>query len=294
METVLYSSLGSRLVIGFKNSTDFICRPWGGRVERALAEYRDKFRDVLKVRPFYNINLILAETCVTFGGETLFERDGSGTFRPTMSIRDRADLFDRAYFTDVQMAVLHVRNMAYGGNVKFQAPLPWAKDSQSITFDMGTIEVSVPENFNECLRLHTFESPMCMRGEMVQGVTIGPQKWGITSATTAETLSQQSYRMIVGSIVEVPGSKIRNVQPEDLDDLTKMEIDRLVAAIDENHVGADLSVHVSDDADRKALVSVPWLSDDFFANSSRPDGKTSALSGRMNSRSSTSADSAKM
>ncbi|MHA1572426.1 MAG: hypothetical protein ACTSX8_00375 [Alphaproteobacteria bacterium] len=177
------------------------------------------------------------------------------------------------FLGDALYLYLWLRTKTLGPALQTAVTCPFCKFEFDYEADLNTVEVRTAESIESAGWDHQLHHPFKIRGVEVQGFELAPTHWSTMEMIVKNAIQNQDTTkmdMIRGSVRRILGqeSGIALVDNE-LDGMTKLDIETLASKLDEREIGPDLSI--SDKCSRckrTFYVSLDWKYDSFFGVSS--------------------------
>lgn len=263
---VLLEDLGPCLPIGVLEGAslakDMDAKAWKMKHERALGEMRSKHKDA-NVAQY--VGMVLS---------TMYNNLGFFDFT-NMSPSDRRGRIGRMFMGDVFYAYMWLRCQALGDVFVVHVTCPHCGFKYQLKADLKTVEVTCADSIEAVKWRYDLLDPFVIQDQEITYFEMGPCKWRTLEAGFcggALNIGAAKAMIIRGSIWKAPELTKGALSEEDLDEMTKRDLEAMTAAIDSHHVGPDMSIEDSCkrcNSDFKA--SIDWGYDSFFSNSSRLD-----------------------
>lgn len=238
---------------------DLAVRPWRMKEERALGKLREEGKSGNLAQ---YVGTVLAYMCTKLGPFNLEE----------MKITERQLIIGQMYMADVFYAYVWLRIQALGKLFPITFQPAWAVEPLKIECDLETIDVRTIEKLEEAISTYKLGTPITIRGKKVTGFKLGPQRWSslenIKGIGQTQDFSIPKLAVIKAGIVEcegIPGEIA--LTDDELDELTKLDLERLTAHMDRHVLGPIMMVEGSHQG-RQFRAPIDWGYDSFFAISS--------------------------
>lgn len=265
------AELGNMLPIGVVSASGargrvFAMRPWRLKEERELGKLRAQHADALLTQ---YISMILATMCQTIGGQDM-EKLGD---------MDARKLFvSQMFVPDVFYTYLSLRIAAIGPELALTLKCPRCNtEIPKFMADLTSTEVwKLPDGSVDLANWdYKFMDPIQLRGKTVTGLRLGPARW--SSLEEADIAKGDSGTAKAVSILGSARGFLGDPQdvalaPHELDEMTKRDVEGLVAMINDKGLGPVMAVDVKckrDRCQRNFLAPIDWGYDSFFSTSSR-------------------------
>jgi hypothetical protein len=263
-KVVQLSEWGQKLPIGFPTpegepARDINFRPWRMKEERELGAVRDKERN-MNVAKF--VGVVLGKMCVQLGPHNF----------DTMKEIERRVIVGQMFMADVYQAYLWLRMVAMGSEIDIDVTCPFCRHGFLFKADLQTVEVHVPESMDDAKWEYELNDPFEVRGNKVERLTMGPARWNcLENVHSGEfNTGEAKSALIHGSIHAVPGFDNVMLSVNELDEMTKRDIEGLTGGIEEHRLGPDMSIEGNcPSCSREFVTALDWGFDGFFGTSSR-------------------------
>jgi len=139
--------------------------------------------------------------------------------------------------------------------------------------DLDTLEVSTVEKPEDALWEYKLQDPYEIRGKLVEKFMMGQAKWqSLEGAETGGRFNTGGAKVVMvrACIKSFNDAGSVPVMESELDEMSKRDIEGILAGIDDNHVGPDMSIeHVCNRCESQIRTSIDWSHGSFFGASSR-------------------------
>jgi hypothetical protein len=260
---VLLPDQGPVLPLGIDGAheRDFSFKRWNLAKEKELGERR-------RNQPNANLgdwaSVLLSEMLVRLGPHDF----------PKLNEAERRLILSQMYMQDVLYLYFWLRYTAMGPALSIKMECPFHEYKFDWPGDLRTMIVRVPDTLDAARWEFKLESPFPLRGSESKKWSLGPVRWSaIEQSNIGRRVNQGKIKaiMIHASILRVDGREIAIAEHE-LDEMTKLDLERHIGQIDSHAVGPDLSLDVrcpDPKCDRRWTTSLDWSYDSFFSISSR-------------------------
>jgi hypothetical protein len=241
-------------------------KAWRAKDEREIGALRDGNRSMT---PGVFASEVLAHFLTCYGGQ-----DVSGLSRP-----QRRLLLSRSWAGDVYAAWFNLRRMVLGNDFDMEIVCV-CKRAFAYTVDLGTVDTHVVDDGAILTRAVVLQDGLEYQGRLHHVATIKPVRWDVYEAMGAggaANLGEIKLRLAANALVGLdgvtqPGGGDLRI-PWDALDLSKRDLETLVATVDQWQPGPDLSVEVGcpycGHNNRRAI---PWTYDSFFSQRASSPG----------------------
>ena len=155
---------------------------------------------------------------------------------------------------------------------------PKCRFDQDFIGDLNTTEVTCPVDVNDLDWEYTLKTPIQLRGRTVTGFFVGQQRWvslegyDMESGAKANVILNSVHSFVGGTIDPSTNKPVQTVlMPNDLDELTKVDLERLADGINERNFGPKMALEivcVKEKCGKTWESALDWRYDDFFSVSS--------------------------
>lgn len=261
VKSITLDKFGNQFPIGFDGEPRaFSFRAWRMKEEREIGALRDQNRNA--TMPEY-VAMILG-TMATKWGKHDFEN---------MKLEERRVILSQAWTADVFHAYARLRVEALGPDLKMRITCATCRNEFDFVGDLSTLDVRTVGKLADALWKYKLTTPIEVRGKKVETLKLGPQRWNVVETMQVSgqyDISGFKIGVILGSIHELEGVGSIPLGGNELDEMTKRDIEGLSTLIDDHRVGPDMSIKGEcPKCKREFLRSLDWGYDDFFASSSR-------------------------
>lgn len=233
---------------------------WNLRKEKELGELR-KQNSELNLGEW--ISMLLGEMCSTIGPHDLRK----------MSQPERQLFVSQLSMPDVLYVYFWLRYCSLGPELRINMECPFHDYKFWWTGDLRTLIVRVPHDFESACWDFEAKDGVELRGKEVRRFRCGPPVWGdIEAAGLGRRINAGKLKaaMIRASVREIEGEAIA-LSDEELDEMTKRDVERMIYLVDENSMGPDLKLEARCDSpkcERDFVTSLDWSYESFFSTSS--------------------------
>ncbi|KKN30258.1 hypothetical protein LCGC14_0835730 [marine sediment metagenome] len=244
----------------------FGIKPWRGREEREIAKLRSQARGNPADFPAKLLGFMFTQV-----GQFDFEQK---------SKEEKSLLISQMLSGDVLYMYIYLRYLCIGNKVRMTVTCEHCGRGFPFTGDLETLEVKCIEAPADAEWTYELSDPLTLRGEKISGLDMVPMSWSTMensirsgSKDGADPVSTKMDVMRGCIFGKQGGDKAKRsaYSVEDLDDMTKRDIERLTAHIEGNAIGPDMRVSDICPACARTFVhNLEWAFDDFFGSSSQP------------------------
>lgn len=265
-EVVTLKSQGPNLPLGIATQDGSLSkaitpRKWRMKEEKELGAKRDEYKGESIAK---YVSVVLASMYSKIGG---YDFDAIDDFnRRLIHISQMA-------LGDVFYAYFWLRYTALGSVLKVDMTCPNCNNQFDFEGDIESLEIKTAATLQESMWDYELRDPIQVRGEDCLGFQMGAARWNAIevqdSAGAMDTGAAKSG-IITGSIHKILGQEQSIILTEDeLDEMSKFDIEKLTAEIDKKSVGPDMSLNGKcPKCKRPFMSSIDWRYDNFFGISS--------------------------
>lgn len=259
--------LGPRLPLGIpgpdgKLHKDIACKPWRGREEREVGRLRGESRD----EGDFPTKLLAY----------MFERVGNHDFTG-MTMPEREVVISQMFFGDGLYAYVWLRTQCIGERLKLDMTCPNCSFEFKYEADLGTIEVRSADDIEAVQWQYDLKHPFQIRGKEAAGFELAPSRWSTIHRAAKEAIetgvpnaNATKMEIMQSCIAGISGAGPVVLTSNELDDMTKIDIEGLAGKIDEHEIGPDMMVSEKCPRCRRRFrVSLDWDYASFFESSSQ-------------------------
>lgn len=261
---VLLKDLGPTLPIGILEgkslSKEMDTKPWKLKQEKQLGEMRARNKDA-NVAQY--VSMVLA---------TMYKILGPYDFTD-MAPSDKRGKVGRMFMGDVFYSYLWLRCVALGHVFDTNIICPLCGFKFQLPADLNTVEITCADDIEACKWDYTLMDPFEIQDTKITHFEMAPAKWrSLEGGISGSGLNTGAAKAMIirGSIWKAPELTRGAFSEEDLDEMTKRDLEKMTAEIDDRHVGPDMSI---EDTCRRCSedfkINIDWGYDSFFGISSR-------------------------
>ncbi len=262
---------GHRLPCGTVDTTtgqlvkDIIFRPWNLRRERQLGKLKTSSA-ADSVMTF--ASAVLTVMCTKLGHiRPGFDEAGGLKMKPQEFAELRLQT-SNLVLEDVLYTWLLLRREAIGPDLEVDGNCPHCRQEVHVYADLDTTTVKYVDSMEETFWTYTLRDPLQIRGKEISELRFGPARWSVLEHTKASGIDTggQKSDLILGSIEEVDQlGKVALLETE-LDEMSKRDVEKIVAEMDARAIGPDMRVEFTcRQCFRVAKIQIPWDYDTFFS-----------------------------
>lgn len=240
-------------------SREIVIKPWRMKEERELGALLEKVQGAKFV---HYVPAVLSVMC-----EKLGHHDFS-SLKPT----EKRLVMGQMFMADIFYAYIYLRTQTIGNEITAKTRCESCGNLITIEADLSTINVRNVQELKDALWKYTPIHPFEIRGKKITYLEFGPTRWlALESAgeSLGKNIGEMKATVIHSSIFSIGGFDDQIVlAPHELDEMRKVDFERLSTGIDENSVGPDLSVDASCSCGKEMKISIDWAGESFFGVSS--------------------------
>lgn len=266
IKRVALKDLGPTLPLGVVDSGGKLarsieCRRWRGAEEREVGRIQNDSKE----RGDFLSRLM----------GFMYTRVGDHDFEK-MSEPEKQAIVGQMHMGDVFYMYVWLRTKCVGMSLKMDLTCPRCNFEFPFDADLSTVEVRTAESLADVKWTYDLIDPFDLRGQKATGFELGPVKWIAMEESIRKALESGGTNVglakmdvIQNCIQGVKGRDPMVLTERELDELTKMDIETLVARIDEHEVGPDMSVETKCQRCKRSIrTSLDWGYESFFEVSS--------------------------
>lgn len=273
IKKITLAERGPRLPIGMNDGTsfhqDFSVRDWSMIEEKALAKAR---KDSPGQSLAHYVGTVVGFMCPLLGHHSFEPKSAS-----EKDMAERRVHISQMYMSDVWYAYVWIRREALGDDLRLQIVCPRCKEEIPWKGSLSSVEVAVPDNFDDCIWEYNLHKPLEIRGKTVEKFRLGPQIWEMIEKVYRDPDNAiAKEQAILSSVYHLNDESERvRLTSKDIVRLTKRDIEALCSDIDEHVVGPVMAIELGEDEEcakcgfaKKRLIPIDWSFDNFFGYSS--------------------------
>lgn len=255
--------LGANLALGVPNADGVYqrtiqTRRWNLTKENEIeAKRRRKGKGAHSMYSW--VTMLLSEMCPVLGPHNL----------ENMTEAERILAINGLHFGDVLTAYSWLRRDALGEELKLQVKCPECGFEFPYPTDLNTLPIRTAESVEDTRWIYVPHHPFEIRGQTVQEFEMGSMLWSSLSGTKPEHGATKA-EALHSSIFKINSREV-NLTKEELGEMSKRDIESMLAAIERFAIGPDLALEVTcKDARCEAEFrsQLDWGYDSFFSTSS--------------------------
>lgn len=242
----------------------FSIRPWRMKEEKELAQAK-------KDDPGQNlatyVSTVVAYMCTRLGHHDF------NTTRP----EEKRVYVSQMYMADIWYVYASIRRDALGDLLKLTLKCPRCRKDFPWAGSLATLAVKTADSLGACMWTYLLAHPLTIRGKTVHSLQMGPQRWNVAESVFSNPNEGQAKEAAIrASIYSLNDSPERaQLLSSDLDEMTKLDIERIASAIDEHFIGPNMSIEIDKSTpcthcgfDQPRRIPIDWTFDHFFGVSS--------------------------
>lgn len=234
-------------------------KDWRLKEEKELGMALEKV-EVTRVGQY--VSTVLSVLCTQIGNHEFAKMKDS----------ERRLAVNQMWIPDVLYTYLWLRILTMGNMLQMETQCPNCGNKSSFQADLNTVEISIVESMANSYWKYELASPITVRGRQVTGFIMGPARWGVIDALGSRVRNMGAMKdsLIKGSIHWMLGfDEFFPIGVNELDELRKRDIEDLTDRLDQNSLGADMSIDEDCEACGKQFrTSLDWRAKGFFGISS--------------------------
>lgn len=264
---VTLAQLGPTLPIGFHVSSgspvrEFSMRPWRTREERAMAKFKKP-----GMNPAQHLSMVLSCMLTRF-----YTAEWADIPEREKDINTRRVQIGQAFAGDALYAYCYLRREALGNTIPFNVKCPSCDNKWTFTADLDTLEVTVVDDLDSLSWEYNLVTPVTIRGKMVTKFRMTAPRWGAMEQSVVTGQEATAKIAVVKSAIVGfnDDTTALAVTDNDIDDITKRDLEQLVLGIDNHHIGPNMSLEGEcGKCNRVFRMPLDWRYDNFFSASSQ-------------------------
>lgn len=244
----------------------FEIKKWRMKEERELGALRDKNRSTVGT----HIATVISTMCTKIGPYDFTQ----------LSPAEKALHISQMVVGDVFYIYAWLRAKSLGPKLKLEIKCPSCGHKFKYMADLNTLEISVVDNVEETQWEYKLEESFQIRGKDVTKLVMEAPRWitmeGMKDIGNSDVGAVKA-NLISGSIIAITDWPDTNGQPtkvalssEEIDDMSKIDIETIAEQIDEHTVGPNMSIN--DECPKchgNYIMPINWTYDSFFGSSGR-------------------------
>lgn len=255
---------GPNLPIGFGEgkSRSIAFKVWNLKREKQVGEIQRKSGNNIGAGEW--VSILLSEM-VTQMGPHDFNK---------LNTAEKRLIINQMYMPDVMFAYCLLRYEAMGNELGTDLECPFCGNKFSTNADLNTLDIRSVEKVEDKNWIFELKRPINIRGKDRKTFVMGPTRWAtVEQAKLGKRINPGKFKslMISKSIQSIDDESII-LSDNDLDEMTKLDLERLISDIDKNGLGPDLSIETlctDERCERQFRTSLDWGYDSFFTVSSK-------------------------
>ena len=238
---------------------DIQVRPWRLKEERELSALRDKLQN--SNMPTY-VALVLSHMC---------SRLGPYDFAP-MDSTEKQLIVSQMVMGDVFHAYCWLRMDAIGDELPMDITCPFCRKPFDPRFvaDLGTLPVKFIEKPEDAYWSFELRSPITVRGKAAKRLMMGQPRWHhVMKVGDNIDTGIAKTALIQGAVRGIEGIGETALAEAELDELSKRDVEGIIASFDRNFIGPKMSVDASCPRCKRTMeIPIDWSYGGFFGPSS--------------------------
>lgn len=260
---VTIESRGAALPLGIVDNAgayhqQMAVRPWRMKEEKELGALRDEHKSANLAEW---VSIVLA---------TMFTKLGPYDFA-SMELPEKRLVISQMFIGDVFYAYVWLRIQCLGAEFPIEFSPAWASKPIKIKADLNTIEIKTADSFEDASWDYALKNPIKVRGKDAKIFKMGPQRWSAIEAHDSMVGTRDTSRSkevaILASVFATDTIENLPLTSGDVEELSKLDIERLTTLIDDHHIGPQMAVEGSHKG-RDFRAPIDWGYDSFFGISS--------------------------
>jgi hypothetical protein len=255
---------GPTLPIGLVDSSgtvlhkDIEIRPWRMKEERELSELRDKNKNSSMTS---YISMVLATMCTKLG---IYDFSN-------MSFDKKRSIISQMYMADVFYTYVWLRINSLGEKFPVTFHPVWSNKPINMVADLNSIETKCVNELKAINWEYKLKNPIKIRGTEVSTFNMTQQRWNTielleeSGPVSSLTAKQSLILASISGCKEIDKQIVLTLK--ELDELVKLDIERLAFLIDEKSLGPKMILE-GEHKGREFTTPIDWGYDNFFAVSS--------------------------
>ena len=239
---------------------EVLSKEWRLKEERELGAALER---VESARMGQYISTVIGTLCTQIGPYKLSE----------MKPSEKSIIISQMWMPDVFFIYLWLRVQTMGKILTLKLTCPHCGNRFEYAADLSSVSITSVANVEEAHWKYQLERPFELRGKKVSEMTLGPARWAAIDALgdkVGKNFGVMKAGLILGSIFEVNGETGIAYGDHELDEMYKIDLERLTSQIDRMSLGPDMSVEdVCEKCMKNYRSTLDWGNDAFFGISSR-------------------------
>ncbi len=218
-------------------SRDMSFKPWRMREEREIAASLEANNHQQKMNAAEFASMVLGAMCPTLAGANLAD----------MKPAERRLFISQLFMGDVLYAFIRLRIHAMGSVLTVNTACRSCGFKFPFDADLNTMEVTVAESLEDTRWTYDLKRPLVIRGKKVERILFGAPRWQTVEAThrnVSNTIVGARPDVIAACFLTAEGVDGGPVAAVELDEMSKLDMECISAAIDRNTVSPDFSIEM--------------------------------------------------
>lgn len=238
-------------------------RRWNLKLEKQLGKLRDENKDA----GARFAAMVIATLYERVGGLAFDEagpKDKHAWNKALMSI-------SQMWFPDVLYAFVWLRRQVAGSEIDVNLACPFCGTVVTLRADIDTMDVTSVAKIEDAYWEYKLSDPITIRGKAVERLRMQPTRFSALENTPADAQDAGTMKsaIIWHSIKEVIGQEGIALTENELEDMSKRDIEMITDKIDSTSPGPDMSVShtcLKPGCKREFTRALNWSYDNFFRN----------------------------
>lgn len=261
MNKIPLRELGTRLASNTNRDGAFAFKRWTLGLERQIA--KDLLALPASANSFAPMRVVLENALLHYNGQSF---DGS------VPQAERRLAIEKAWFSDLLVAWLQCRREALGDELVFTVLCHRCKaELEDVQANLGDIVVNVTDDPHDMSWSVDLRDGIPVFGKIGKHVIMQPMRWSAYASATREELAT-GEAIVRGSVAQIEGAPSPLIlMPSDLAEISKYDLELLLAAANEQSIGPELVVSLDCPHCHATDLKYPidWEYEGFFGSSSR-------------------------
>lgn len=254
--------MGAQLPIGILGPSgfnkSFKLKPFRLKEEKELARALAKAKDL---NSSSHVSVVLATLVESVGEQKLSE----------LKEDKRAAFFSALYACDVFYMYLLLRLEALGKDVRMRVGCRSCQEAFDFVADLGSIEIAAVTAPKEITTQVDLAHGLTYRGKVRETVAVKPPLWNTmeTVARDPASATAQLLQACISGVKDVAEAEFSPVPDAALDELTKLDVEKISKAINDFSPGPRMAVEADcPKCNRHCIAPITWVYESFFSHSS--------------------------
>lgn len=265
IKKITLKELGNEMPMGIlgadkKYHKNISFRPWRMKEEKELGRIRSDNQGANIGR---YVSMVVATMCDKLGPHDF----------SNMKLEEKVIMISQMFMGDVFAVYCTLRKHNMGNILGMIITCPRCGNQFDFNGDLDTLEVTTAEHPNDMTWDYDLKHPIQIRNKEITGFHMGLPLWSVIESAADQGTGSAAAKdeAIRGAIRGVKGDdKIKLLTSDELDELSKFDMESLVRKIDDNVLGPVMMIEAGCEKCRAEIVkSIDWRHDSFFGDSSR-------------------------